>query len=338
MQSLVAIGSIPSMKDDSVIHLLRGTVKQVWPKENKVSNAGKSYTSQAFLVADPTTQAVTMVRMFDQVEITPQMVGSTVSLTPSEKGTGLTKTSFVRTSGDRAGQRDHSVKANGLAVVTVEGFNTSPLNAPVTGSGSALAELGDLYLDCLHEANRIVMQAPFPIMEPREVATTLFIECNRKGIKAAPKPVTSRTQPAPVTDSPPPAQPKTEPVKPEAKPVTDTAPPSAAKLAAQAVTRSGLPQMVDALKDVSEELVCEAVDLLMKDMIDSGEFKVTQLDAAFAKWQKLHPKNANHAMLANYNAFRDVVLAESPPAVTDEPPFVIEDEADEIIEADVDVE
>jgi hypothetical protein len=325
------------MKDDSVIHLLRGTIKQVWPRESKVSTKGSQYTSQAFLITDPATQAITMVRVFDQFEITPQMVGSAITLLPSENGAGLTKTSFVRSSGERAGQRDHSVKANGMATITVEGFDAPQAKAPSAVSVSPLTELGNLYLDCLHEASRIIMQSPFDIPEPREVATTLFIECNRRGIKASRKPVAQSVQSAAVTDSPNHQPPKTEPVKQDAGSLAQSVPPpSASKLAAQAVTRSGLPQMAEALNKTPESVVCEAVDLLMKDMIDSGEVKIAQLDAAFTKWQKLHPKNANHAMLANYNSFRDAVLAESEPVAADESVSIIEDE-DEILEADVDV-
>ncbi len=325
------------MKDDTVIHLLRGTIKQVWQRDSKTNDKGKPYTSQAFLITDPATQATTMVRTFDQFEITPQMVGSTITLSPSDKGAGLTKTSFVRTSGERAGQRDHSVKVNGMAVISVEGFDAPPANAPVARSGSPLTELGNLYLDCLHEAHRIIMQSPFDIPEPREVATTLFIECNKRNIKAAPRSHAPKPKSVAVTDTTIPEPQKTEPVKQDAKAPAQSTPPSAAKLAAQAVTRSGLPQMTEALNDAPESVVCEAVDLLMKDMVDSGEIKMAQLDAAFAKWRNLHPKNANHAMLANYNAFRDVVLAESQPVEADDALPIIQDD-DEILEADVEVQ
>jgi hypothetical protein len=359
MTKLTPIATVPSMDDGAPITEIRGLIKQVWPIDSRKSGDGRPYKTQAFIVADAVTGATVLVRTFNQKEITADLVGSMISITAANDGGGVSKASFVKTTGDRAGQTEHSVKVSGQASITIKDSSAQQAASPSSGNArtqgqqrhtsNPLKDAGDLLLECLHEASRIVIECPFELEGgAREIATTLFIELRKSGVNASMIP-NRRAQEKPpqqaqkedVTETP---EPENEPNRVEPRgPLGDNGPEkpkpapkmTPAALAAAAVSRSGTEQMDATVADSSDAVVAKAVDFLMKDVVESGIGSLAQVDAAFAAVQKRRGALANRVILRNYDAFLDEVRSLAPAPVTAEEAQIIEDEPEIEVEIDL---
>ena len=358
MSKITAIGIIPSMQDGTPILELRGIIKQVWPQEEKDGQRGK-YKSQAFIASDGATGATTLVRMFDCPEIKPDQVGDMFRLTPRQDGSGVTKTSFKRTTGEKAGQIDHSIKVDKGASIIFKKVGEAHEQASVPDSGKAqqpaqqtrqrqasdpLTDAGNLMIECLHEASRVMIESPFDIEGgARELATTLFIEMRRSGInismlpsrrgeRMAPAP--EATQESPATQPEPPAETEEQKQAIQAAPQPNRL--TAAGLAAKAMSMPGSPELMRSLSVATPDDIVKAADFIMKDMVASGEATPDQLDAAFIEFKKTNNgADPNVTMVGNFKAFSDIVVKHAAPPPAEEV-GIIEEEDEIISEIDAD--
>lgn len=358
MSKITAIGNIPNMADGETILEIRGIIKQVWPR--KKDDQGRLYTSQAFIISDGATGATTLVRAYHQPDITPDQVGQIIQITPRQDGGGLTKESFKRTTGDKAGQTDHSVKADRGAVIRLRKAGEATQSAPASGNARAedqqsrqrqtsnpLKDAGDLLLECLHEASRIVIECPFELEGgAREIATTLFIELRKSGVKASMLPnrreqtgpakenATSEAMHAPEPELKPELDDSTKPEPPAPQVLTPAA------LAAKAMAMPGSAEIARSLSVATTASIEKAADLLFVELIDRGDATPQQLDVAFDAWRKLQDKasdsiDPNTAMLASLDVFMDVLKRHAAPAETPKDEVALIEDDDIMPEIDV---
>ena len=207
--NLTPIGTLQNMKDGAAISRLRGTIKQVWKreaKETKPDDAGKTrkYNLQAILIEDTSTKATTVLRLFGHTEIGVDMVGQAITVTAKnadQNPSGVSKSSYR----DNDGKTWTNVAVSSDAKVLIGGPQQSPpasasrpsQPAPASGNGK-LRALGDLFIACLSEAHRVRQSSPFPIDDSatKEMGTTFFIECCRRGIDATPTKAQRETPPS----------------------------------------------------------------------------------------------------------------------------------------------
>lgn len=199
--NLTPIGTLSNMKDGAAIIRLRGTIKQVWKreaKETKPNDQGQTrkYNLQALLIEDTSTKATTVLRLFGHAEVGVDMVGQVITVTAKnadQNPSGVSKSSYK----DNDGKTWTNVAVSSDAKVLIGGPQQSPpasasrsaqpAATPASGNGK-LRALGDLFVACLNEAHRVRQASPFPIDDKaaKEMGTTFFIECCRRGIDATP--------------------------------------------------------------------------------------------------------------------------------------------------------
>jgi len=328
-------GIIDSLEHEQPISEISGLIRTIYKFEEKKDKNGKSFTTQAFVLSDETTNATCMVRCFDRREIPLECVGQKITLKCNANSRGVTKNIFTPTTGANAGKTSHSVKVTKEADISIGESATAPQSttdgnrSSRPSPSSQLTEIGNLYLECLFEADRVNQNSPIRIDDVQALATTLFIEANRKGIRFAATPKANPT-PSPAAE----VRPQSEPVqetKPEPQNEQPSATPSAAdkvmsplELASFSTRNSGSAQLRKLVESSTDEVISEAVDLLLKDFTQSSDATLPQMDAAWAEWEKLH-KLPNAAMLMDLKAFCVIVDKHKPvePVVEDQ---IIEDD------------
>jgi len=188
------IADLMNLPDKAQVLELHGTLKSVWPRENKDGNYGP-YTTQNIVVSDSSGQVMVGLRSQGEIPQSARQSAIKIACTSGERGlSGLA----VRRYTDKAGQPKMLLQATGQASVTITA-GSAPATAaaaqapahvavdPKTGLGKA----SNLMLACIDAGDNVYRHYMHTHGEPMEAAhyqavvSTLFIWADKQGMVLA---------------------------------------------------------------------------------------------------------------------------------------------------------
>jgi len=188
------IADLMNLPDKAQVLELHGTLKSVWPRENKDGNYGP-YTTQNIVVTDATGQVTVGLR--SQGEIPQSAKGSDIKIACTSGERGLSGLA-VRRYTDKAGQPKMLLQATGQASVTITAGSSAPApaaaaqapdrNPVAVDPKTGLAKATNLMLACIEAGDNVYRHYMHSHGEPMEasqyqaVVSTLFIWADKQGM------------------------------------------------------------------------------------------------------------------------------------------------------------
>ena len=204
----MTIQEICALEDKTPVPMLEGTVHKVFPKKtlpSKNPNAKKpTYNKQSFVLATPSGNI--LVSTFEErLFLSESETGKKKKLMAQKGDNGYI--GMVKASYTKDGTVTHLVDIGQGCIISdvVEPQRVQPPpppKPPEDGMRLALRRMGSTWRLCYDVAAEIC-PADFGIANTKDVATTLFIEASRAGLKLpAAKPQPPITDPAPAPEPP----------------------------------------------------------------------------------------------------------------------------------------
>lgn len=218
MTQYISIDQIPSLPDGTVIPVLTGKVFKVFePKKftSKPDEQGKvrEFYGYSYLLEAP-SGTIMVSTLHKELAARTEQTGVMVKLISTQGDNGLrgiTKESYMGKDSNDQPVKRIKVKADHGAVMSLVAVPQPATKPQPASPPNQLRAIAREWRAC-YDAAREVVPVEFTPVETISVATTLFIECQRKGIKlpivGATEPVAAqpdaRTEPTstPTTESP----------------------------------------------------------------------------------------------------------------------------------------
>lgn len=263
MNNNTPLSKVATSPNEATFPGIAGHIKTVFDYETKTSQKnGKPYKTQAVIIEDASGNSA-FLRLYDRPEFRKDQVGDLLQISASNSGSGIKKVKYQ----SNEGEEKWYLQIGRDARIGDAGSHPAKVSQQ-RETGNPLSQLGDLYLLALQEVARIAPQSPVtltPEMQ-KDIATSLFIEANRKGIQP-PK--------VAVKQAPPAAQ------NPAPKPPPEVTPERIVKLCRK---DAGSPKLLEWLRKQKTETLDKAMDTLLSECKEKGGTDAA-MDAVFAKIQ-----------------------------------------------------